>query len=44
MKPKFLKYLTGFPKNHDIQHVVLKMIETRRDKLNASIKVGVKGF
>ena len=34
-------YLPGFWKNHDTQHVLLKMIETWKIKLNPGHKVGV---
>ena len=41
MHNKFLIYLTGFRKNHDTQHVFLKMTETSKTKLNMGHKVGV---
>ena len=41
MQNKFSIYLTGFRKNRETQHVLLKMIETWKTKLNMSHKVGV---
>ena len=41
MQNKFSIYLTGFRKNHGIQHTLLKMIETWKTKLNMGQKVGV---
>ena len=38
---KFSIYLTGFRKNHSTQHVLIKMIETWKTKLNMGDKVGV---
>ena len=40
MEPKFSKLLTGFPKNHNTQHALLKMIETWKAKLNTGCKIG----
>ena len=33
MNPKLSKYITGFWKNHNTQHALLKMIDTWRLKL-----------
>ena len=41
MQSKFSVYLTGFRKNHDTQHALLKVVETWKAKLNMSHKVGV---
>ena len=41
MQSKFSVYLTGFRKNHDTQHALLRMVETWKAKLNMSHKVGV---
>ena len=41
MQNKVSVYLKGFWKNHDTQHVLLKMIETWKAKLSMSYKVGV---
>ena len=41
MKNKFSKHLTGFRKNHNTQNSLLKMIESRKAKLNNSSKIGV---
>ena len=41
MQSKFSIYLTGFWKNHGTLHVLFKMIETWKIKLNISHKVGV---
>ena len=40
MNPKLSKYITGFRKNHNTQHALLKMIETWRSKLNCGNKIG----
>ena len=40
MNPKFSKYITGFRKNHNTKHTLLKMIETWRSKLNCGNKIG----
>ena len=40
MEPKFSKLLTGFRKNHNTQHALLKMIETWKAKLNTGCKIG----
>ena len=41
MQNKFSIYLTSFRKNHNTHHVLLKMIETWKTKLNMSHKVGL---
>ena len=41
MQNKFSIYSTGFRKNHGTQQAPLKMIETRKTKLNMGHKVGV---
>ena len=41
MQNKFSIYTTSFWKNHDIQHDLLKMIETRKTKLSMGHKVGL---
>ena len=41
MQSKFLKYLTGFRKNHNTQNSVLRMIESWKVRLNNGSKVGV---
>ena len=40
MEPKLSKYLAGFCRNHNTQHVLLRMIESWRVLLNKSQKVG----
>ena len=40
MQPKLSKHLAGFRKNHNTQHVLLKMNKTWRSTLNKSNKVG----
>ena len=40
MEPKLSKYLPGFRAKHNIQHALLKMIETWRAMLNKGNKVG----
>ena len=41
MQNKFSIYLTGFRKNRETQHTLLKMIENWKAKLNMGHKVGV---
>ena len=41
MQNKFSIYLTGFRKNQETQHALLKMTETCKKKLNTDHKVGV---
>ena len=41
MQNKFSIYTTSFWKNHDTQHDLLKMIETRKTKLSMGHKVGL---
>ena len=38
MNPKLSKYITGFQKNHNTQHALLKIIETWKSKLNYANK------
>ena len=40
MSDKFSKYLTGFCKNHNTQHGLLKMTESQRGNLNKANKIG----
>ena len=40
MNYKLTKYITGFRKNLNTQHALLKMIETWRSKLNCRNKIG----
>ena len=40
VNPKLSKYITGFRKNHNTQHALLKMIETWRLKLYCGSKIG----
>ena len=40
MNPKLSKCITGFQKNHNTQHALLKIIETWRSKLNCGNKIG----
>ena len=40
MSDKFSKYLTGFRKNHNTQHVLLNMIENWKSNLNKGNKIG----
>ena len=40
MNPKLSKYITGFRKNRNTQHALLKIIETWRSKLNSGNKIG----
>ena len=40
MNHKLSKYVTGFRKNHNTQHALLKTIETCRSKLNCGNKIG----
>ena len=44
IESKLSKYLTGFCKNHNAQNSLLKMIESRKAKLNNGSIVGVKGL
>ena len=44
VEKKFSKYLTGFRKNHNTQNSLLKMIESRKAKLNNGSIIGVKGL
>ena len=39
MNPKLSKYITGFSKNRNTQHTLLKMIETWRSNLNCGNKI-----
>ena len=41
MQRKFLIHLAGFWKNDGTQHSLLKMVETRKTKLNKDHKVGL---
>ena len=41
MENNFSKYLIGFPKNHNTQNSLLRMIESWKAKLNNGSKVGV---
>ena len=41
MENKFSKYLIGFRKNHKTQNSLLRMIKSRKAKLNNGSKVGV---
>ena len=41
MQNKFSKYLTGFRKNHNTQASLVRMIESRKTRLNNGSKVGV---
>ena len=38
---KFSVYLTGFLRNHGIQHVLFEMIETSKTNLNMVNKAGI---
>ena len=40
MQSKFSKHLTGFPKNHSTQNVLLVMIEKWKTILSKKLKVG----
>ena len=40
MEPKLSKYLVGFRRNHNTQHALLQMIESRWKLLNKDQKVG----
>ena len=40
MNPKLSKYITGFRKNRNTQHALLKIIETWRSKSNCGNKIG----
>ena len=46
IEPKRLKHLVGIRKNHNTEHVILKMSKTSRSMLNKSNKVGavIMGF
>ena len=46
IEPKRLKHLAGVRKNHNTEHVILKMSKTSRSMLNKSNKVGavIMGF
>ena len=41
MRNKFSIYFTGFQKNHNTQHALLKMTKTWKTKLNVGHKIGV---
>ena len=38
MSDEFLKYLTGFRKNHNTQHAMLDMVENWKSNINKGIK------
>ena len=40
MNHELSKYITGFGKNHNTRHALLKMIETWRSKLKCGNKIG----
>ena len=40
METKFSKFLTGFPKNHNTQYTVLRMIENWKTQLSKRNRIG----
>ena len=40
MEPKLSKYLSGFRRNHNTQHALLRMIESLRVLLNKGQNIG----